>query len=293
MRFPSPGRGRKKRGPLTIDEELNLLDQQLRRLKIEYEIYFNNPKKRPPTDVEWKVLSLLRKFSDGARISFSQRFRYNEMAQRYAVQSDLWRKKARIREEGYRRPADALLGVQGVRDFVDKENDAESSHGVAEHEIVETVGETDNGALEAATSEALSAVAQAAPWPVAAQPAAGSVATRKPGQPVRQAPPATAVSNPAPAKVPAATSPRAPFSAQLRDVERDKKNVESLFQALVEAKKNAGEKLGDAANFDSFSSFVKKKTDQIKKQYACERVEYSVELEGGKVKLKAKAAQKG
>jgi len=56
---------------VTIDEELNLLDQQLRRLKIEYEIFFNNPAKRPPTDVEWKVLSLIRKFSDGARMSFS------------------------------------------------------------------------------------------------------------------------------------------------------------------------------------------------------------------------------
>ena len=48
-------------------------------------------------------------------MSFSQRFRYNEMAQRYAIYSDLWRKKNRIREEGYRRPQDALLSVQGVR----------------------------------------------------------------------------------------------------------------------------------------------------------------------------------
>jgi hypothetical protein len=100
---------------VTIDEELSLLDQQLRRLKIEYEIFFNNPAKRPPNDVEWKVLSLIRKFSDSARLSFSQRFKYNEMAQRYAIQSDLWRKKCRIREEGYRRPQDALLSVQGVR----------------------------------------------------------------------------------------------------------------------------------------------------------------------------------
>ena len=61
------------------------------------------------------MLSLLRKFSDGSRMSFSQRFRYNEMAQRYAIYSDLWRKKNRIREEGYRRPQDALLSVQGVR----------------------------------------------------------------------------------------------------------------------------------------------------------------------------------
>src|SRR5262249_3202085 len=101
---------------VTTDEELNLLDSQLRRLKIEYEIFFSNPTKRPPTDIEWKVLSLLRKFSDGGRRNFSQRFRYKEMAQRYAMYSDLWRKKSRIREEGYRRPQDALLSVQGVRD---------------------------------------------------------------------------------------------------------------------------------------------------------------------------------
>src|SRR6267142_5037251 len=100
---------------VTIDEELAVLDSQLRRLKIEYEIFFSNPTKRPPTDIEWKVLSLLRKFSDGGRMNFSQRYRYNEMAQRYAVYSDLWRKKSRIREEGYRRPQDALLSVQGVR----------------------------------------------------------------------------------------------------------------------------------------------------------------------------------
>jgi len=100
---------------VTIDEELSLLDSHLRRLKIEYEIYFNNPTKKPPTDIEWKVLTLLRKFSDGGRMNFSQRYRYNELAQRYAIYSDLWRKKARIREEGYRRPQDALLSIQGVR----------------------------------------------------------------------------------------------------------------------------------------------------------------------------------
>jgi hypothetical protein len=35
--------------------------------------------------------------------------------QRYATYSDLWRQKLRIREEGYRRPQDALLGIQGLR----------------------------------------------------------------------------------------------------------------------------------------------------------------------------------
>jgi hypothetical protein len=44
------------------------------------------------------------------------------MAQRYAIQADLWRKKMRIREEGYRRPQDAILSVQGVR--VSEEHEA-------------------------------------------------------------------------------------------------------------------------------------------------------------------------
>lgn len=118
---------------MTIDEELNLLDHQLRRLKIEYEIFFNNPAKRPPADIEWKVLSLIRKFSDGGRMSFSQRYRYNEMAQRYAIHSDLWRKKVRIREEGYRRPQDAILSVQGVRVMEEHESKHPTAYGVAHH----------------------------------------------------------------------------------------------------------------------------------------------------------------
>src|SRR6202140_3104061 len=116
---------------VTTDEELNILDSQLRRLKIEYEIYFSNPNKRPPTDVEWKVLSLLRKFSDGGRMNFSQRYRYNEMAQRYAVYSDLWRKKSRIREEGYRRPQDALLSVQGVRTTPEERKPQHQAYGLS------------------------------------------------------------------------------------------------------------------------------------------------------------------
>ena len=116
---------------MTVDEELTLLDSNLRRLKIEYEIFFSNPSKRPPTDLEWKVLSLLRKFSDGSRMSFSQRYRYNEIAQRYAIYSDLWRKKSRIREEGYRRPQDALLSVQGVRE--QEHQAAHPVYGVGHH----------------------------------------------------------------------------------------------------------------------------------------------------------------
>ena len=206
---------------MTTDEELNLLDSQLRRLKIEYEIFFSNPTKRPPTDIEWKVLALLRKFSDGGRMNFSQRYRYNEMAQRYAIYSDLWRKKVRIREEGYRRPQDALLSVQGVR--------------------------TDEGEHKPHHHHAYGVGHAAA----------------------------------------AASAPASqPFTLHNVD-QAEREQVERLYNTLVAAKKKAGENV--TGNIDSFTTFVQKKTEQIRKQYKCDNVEYSVELTDGGVKLKAKA----
>jgi len=218
---------------VTIDEELSQLDGHLRRLKIEYEIYFSNPAKRPPTDIEWKVLALLRKFSDGGRMSFSQRFRYNEIAQRYAIYSDLWRKKNRIREEGYRRPQDALLSVQGVR--------------LEEHEPEHKVYGVGHAAAAAGVEAVTDAVAAASARP----------------------------------------AEQKPFSVQCGDPRAERDQVRKLYQALTEAKKKSGEAV--SGNLDSFSSFVQKKTDQIRKQYGCEAVEYTVEMQNGQVKLKAKA----
>ena len=214
---------------MTVDEELNLLETQLRRLKIEYEMYFNNPTKRPPTDVEWKVLSLLRKFSDGGRLTFSQRFRYNEMAQRYAVHSDLWRKKSRIREEGYRRPQDALLSIQGVRP---------TEEPVAPHRPVY--------GLEHAGKEA-----------------GGTVA--------------------------AARTANGPVTVECSDARNERDQVERLYQALSEAKKKAGEPV--SGNLEGFTKFVQKKTDELRKQHGCQTVEYSVEMEDGRIRLKARAKE--
>jgi len=100
---------------LTIDEELNQLDDNLRRLKIEYDIFFGGGSKRPPTDLDWRVQSALKRNSDSQRLSFSQRFKFNSLQQKYAIYSDLWRKKVNIKEEGFRRPQDQLLSIQGLR----------------------------------------------------------------------------------------------------------------------------------------------------------------------------------
>src|SRR5512142_1791400 len=101
--------------PVTVDEELNLLDDAVRRLKVEYDVFFGGGAKKPPNDAEWRVQSLVKKYSDSQKLTFAQRFKYNTIVQRYAIYSDLWRQKMKIKEEGYRRPQDAMLGIQGMR----------------------------------------------------------------------------------------------------------------------------------------------------------------------------------
>jgi len=197
----------------TIDDELNNLDDGVRRLKIEYDVYFGGGSKKPPADLEWRVQSLVKKYADGRSMNYAQRFRYNTITQKYALFNNLWQKKLRVKEEGYRRPQDALLAVQGVREFEQK-------------------------------------------------------AGRK-------------------GKIQSSD-----FRVQCSDPEAETEKVRALFNAMVEAKKRAGEKPNAAGSFESFQSFVKKKTEQIRKEQKCNSVEYSVEVEKGQVKLKAKANPK-
>lgn len=194
---------------MTIDEELNLLDDALRRLKVEYDVFFGGGSKRAPAETEWRVKTLLKKHSDGASLSFNQRFRYNSMAQKYAIFSDLWRQKLKVKEEGYRRPQDAMLGIQGLRPQVEDEN-------------------------------------------------------------------ATALNTPA-----------HPFSVRCDCKAPDPELVQSLYDAMLHARSAAGD-AAPAGSFESFAKFVRNKTIQIQRDNECSSVEFSVEMDSGRVKLKAK-----
>jgi hypothetical protein len=86
---------------MTVDEELIKLEDNFRRLNIEFEAYFNGGKPRPPNDMLFGVEQAFKKFSnDPSKLSFAQRFRFNQLLQRYAVHNELWRKKLRNKEEG-------------------------------------------------------------------------------------------------------------------------------------------------------------------------------------------------
>lgn len=195
-----------------IDADLGLFERDIRQLKIEYEQYFGGGKKRPPADIEWRIETLVKRYSDrGADMNYGQRFRYGNLVQMYSKFRDIFRKRMKQKEEGT---------VQ--RHF-----------GAAAREI-----EKERAAkLAAANSRAAT---------------------------------------------------KFPFTISCKDPDQELKKVEELFEAFRAAKEQTGKK-ADALSREAFQEFVRKKTDQIKKQTSAGEVEYSVTLEGMHVRLKARA----
>jgi hypothetical protein len=85
----------------TIDEELSQLERDIRQLKIEYDMYFGGGRKRPPTEIEWRIELIVKRYAErGGEMKYNQRFRFSNLSQTYAKYKDVFRKRLAQREEG-------------------------------------------------------------------------------------------------------------------------------------------------------------------------------------------------
>ena len=85
----------------TIDEELAGLERDIRQLKIEYDMYFGGGRKRPPSEIEWRIELVIKRYSErGGDLKYTQRFRFTNLAQTYAKYKEVFRKRVARREEG-------------------------------------------------------------------------------------------------------------------------------------------------------------------------------------------------
>jgi hypothetical protein len=82
------------------DEQLTRLEEDIRKLRVEFDIFFNGASKRPPYDTKGRVETLLKRLGDDRTLTFAQRYRYNSLAARYTAFRDLWRRLMQGREEG-------------------------------------------------------------------------------------------------------------------------------------------------------------------------------------------------
>jgi hypothetical protein len=182
----------------TIDEQLKRLEEDIRRLKIEFDIYFNGASKRPPYDTKGRVETMLKRLADDRSLTFAQRYLLNSLGARYTSFRELWRRTMQGREEGRDAAAAARASAR----------------------------------VEASNAES-----------------------------------------------------SATFICD--DAHKDVPTIKQLYDALIEAKMKCGEPTDDLS-FPRFHHLVATKTDNLKERLGCERVRFSIDVEGGRVSFKAK-----
>jgi hypothetical protein len=74
------------------------------------------------------------------------------------------------------------------------------------------------------------------------------------------------------------------------DPDAETEKVRQLLRAMQEAKRRVGESI-DGLDAATFHKFIKNKTKQVKDTLGCNKVQFSVSIEGGKVKFKAAKAE--
>jgi hypothetical protein len=211
----------------TIDEDLAQIEQDVRRLKIEYEQFFGGGRARPPSDTQWRVESLMRRYNERtAELNYAQRFRFNNLAQTYAKYVEMWRKKT-----------------------VQKETGLTQRHFGAAAKAVEAARASAEAAKESQAT---------------AQDPAG-----------RRTPPSTIHPETGEA-----------FVLSFSDPDHENRKVVQLYQKLIDARTGTGETAG-TPSLSAFDKFVREKTKELKEKGGRE-IEYSVTVEGGRVKLRAR-----
>jgi len=222
-----------------VDEDLDQIEHDIRALKIEYEQFFGGGRKRPPIETQWRLDSLVKRYSERlAEINFGQRFRFNNLISTYAKYQDLWRKRLMRKElptiERHFGAAARAIAAQRARDM------AEAKRALAQAEAV-TAG------LHGG---------RRAPREVEEESGAGSAAA---------------------------------FSIQFSNPARETRKVHDLYGALIDTRMATGDTTG-APSLEEFERFVQKKTEELKRRGGKE-IEYTVSVEGGKVKLKARVSR--
>jgi hypothetical protein len=83
-----------------VDEELDELDQGLKRLRVEYDQFFLGILKRPPEVLQGRVQKAIVKYSNEPLRKTHQKFRFNQLNSKFQVHRQQWGRTMRQIEQG-------------------------------------------------------------------------------------------------------------------------------------------------------------------------------------------------
>jgi len=85
---------------MSLEEDLEDLDQGIRKLQIEWDKFFAGLERTPPNDLKRRTELLIRRNLGTEIRNGAQRFRFQSLSARYNTYNELWSKRLRYLEEG-------------------------------------------------------------------------------------------------------------------------------------------------------------------------------------------------
>ncbi|MGH9885187.1 MAG: MXAN_5187 C-terminal domain-containing protein [bacterium] len=83
-----------------VDEELDELDQGLKRLRVEYDQFFLGLIKRPPEVLQGRIQKIIIKYANETLRKTHQKFRFNQLNSKFQIYRQQWGRTMRQIESG-------------------------------------------------------------------------------------------------------------------------------------------------------------------------------------------------
>jgi hypothetical protein len=82
-----------------IDQQLARMEDDIRKLKVDFDIYFNGGAKRPPLEARARLDAFIKRLADNRNLTFAQRYLYNTLVARFVSYRELWRRNLKAKGE--------------------------------------------------------------------------------------------------------------------------------------------------------------------------------------------------
>ncbi len=82
-----------------IDQQLARLEDDIRKLKIDFDIYFNGATKRAPLEARARLEAYIKRVADNRSLSYAQRYYFNTLVSRFTSYRELWRRSLKAKGE--------------------------------------------------------------------------------------------------------------------------------------------------------------------------------------------------
>lgn len=98
-------------------EELKIL---IRRLELEYQLYFNKARDIPPRQMRQKVDKLIRRYRNFTFRNYAHRFKFSTIAGKYVTIKEVWDKRMRMIEQGAETINTGMMGGRRMKEKTEK-----------------------------------------------------------------------------------------------------------------------------------------------------------------------------